>query len=172
MRNPVPGVQESAKENVSTQETSCATGARLSRSHADEGWPQGDQGASWQGAPAYFTLIVAVKGLQRLRATTDLTQVRKAGRSWAHPLLALSAKENGLAYSRFAFVASKHVGSAVARNRAKRRMREVVRLRQADIAPGWDLLLIARKPIAAASYQEIEHAIVQLLRQAKLESAE
>jgi len=115
---------------------------------------------------------VGVKAPYRLRATADLTRVRKTGRSWAHPLLALSAKENGLPYSRFGFVASKYVGPAVVRNRAKRRMREVIRLRQADIAPGWDLLLIARKPIADASYQEIECAIAQLLRQAKLESAE
>lgn len=75
-------------------------------------------------------------------------------------------------YSRFGFAAGKHLGSAVVRNRAKRRMREVVRLRQACIAPGWDVLLIARKPIADATYQEIERAIAQLLRQAKLESAE
>ena len=46
---------------------------------------------------------------------------------------------------RVGFTCSKKVGNAVARNRAKRRLREVARLALPDHArPGWDYVLIGR----------------------------
>lgn len=43
------------------------------------------------------------------------------------------------------FTATKKIGNAVVRNRAKRRLREVARLALAAApTPGWDLVLIAR----------------------------
>lgn len=48
------------------------------------------------------------------------------------------------------FTCSKKVGNAVARNRAKRRLREVARLILPDAArPGWDYVLIGRKDATA-----------------------
>jgi len=46
---------------------------------------------------------------------------------------------------RVGFTCSKKVGNAVARNRAKRRLREVARLVLPDHAqPGWDYVLVGR----------------------------
>jgi ribonuclease P protein component len=46
---------------------------------------------------------------------------------------------------RVGFTASKKVGNAVARNRAKRRLREVARLVLPEAGrPGWDYVLVAR----------------------------
>lgn len=48
------------------------------------------------------------------------------------------------------FTCSKKVGNAVARNRAKRRLREVARLiLPAHGQPGWDYVLIGRKDVTA-----------------------
>ena len=80
----------------------------------------------------------------------------------------LVALPNQLPYSRFGFTASKRIGKAVTRNRARRRMREAVRLRMKEIKPGWDLVFIARKPIVHATFQEIQAATEQLLAQADL----
>jgi ribonuclease P protein component len=102
----------------------------------------------------------------RLRKSADFDRVRDAGRSWATSLLVLCVSHNDLPYSRFGFAASKRVGAAVVRNRAKRLMREVVRLRQADILPGVDMVWIARRPIAQAVYVQVEQAMFQLLKQA------
>lgn len=47
---------------------------------------------------------------------------------------------------RVGFTCSKKVGNAVARNRAKRRLREIARLILPELGkPGWDYVLIGRK---------------------------
>lgn len=67
---------------------------------------------------------------------------------------------------RFGFLAGRAVGPAVARNRAKRLLREAARAVAGQIAPGWDLLLIARRPLAAARLADTQAALGQVLRRA------
>ena len=56
------------------------------------------------------------------------------------------------------------VGSAVRRNRAKRRLREVFRHHQALVPEGYDLLLIARSALNRTDYAEIEQKFVGACR--------
>jgi ribonuclease P protein component len=116
--------------------------------------------------------------LLRLKSATDIERVRRDGRSHAHPLVVLVARRRdpvelpaapGSAPSarpRFAFVAGRGVGKAVDRNRAKRLLREAARHCEPAVAPGWDLLLIARAPLAEAGLPETQAAVSQLLRRA------
>jgi ribonuclease P protein component len=67
---------------------------------------------------------------------------------------------------RLGIVAGKGVGTAVDRNRAKRLLREAVRRCTVALGPGWDLVLIARKPLAAAKQPQAELAVRELLRRA------
>ncbi|MBC7222698.1 MAG: ribonuclease P protein component [Anaerolineae bacterium] len=105
----------------------------------------------------------------RLHRHADFGRVRQEGRTWANRLLVLAAVPNGLPYSRFGFVVSKRVGSkAVRRNRAKRLMREAVRLHRPCIRPGWDLVWIARAEMAEARFAQVMQAVQDLLRRADL----
>jgi len=104
----------------------------------------------------------------RLRKNSDFQRVRKKGRSWAHPLLVLYALRNDLGYSRFGFSVSKRVGGAVVCNRARRLMREATRLRQAMIADGWDVVIVARQPMREANFHQVDRTVEQLLRRARL----
>ncbi len=109
-----------------------------------------------------------MKKRSRLRKNSDFQRVYEKGRSWAHPLLVLYALRNDLDYSRFGFSVSKRVGGAVVRNRARRLMREAIRFRQAMIADGWDVVIIARQPVREANFHRVDRAVEQLLRRARL----
>jgi ribonuclease P protein component len=104
----------------------------------------------------------------RLRHRRDIALVRAAGQGRRHPLAVLLYRANGKAVSRFAFSASHHVGKAVVRNRAKRLLREAVRLHVAEIQSGWDCMFIARRPTATATFLEVEDAVLRLLHRAQL----
>lgn len=70
------------------------------------------------------------------------------------------------------FTASKKVGNAVARNRAKRRLRAIVRdVLPALAQPGWDYVLIGRRDITAKRdygdlHSDLHHALKRLHRPA------
>lgn len=109
-----------------------------------------------------------MKREQRLRGRDRFEEIRRHGKCWTHHLLVLCVLPNDLPGSRFGFSVSKRVGTAVVRNRVRRRLQEIVRLRLSTIAPGWDVVLIARPPIAQAEFRQIENAVERVLRQAGL----
>lgn len=111
---------------------------------------------------------MGVKRAWRLKSEADVQRVWQQGATWAHPLIILRSRANGMNQSRVAFVVSKKVGGAVARNRAKRLMREAIRVKFMDTVQGYDLVLIGRNPIVEASLREIAAALDELLRRAKL----
>jgi ribonuclease P protein component len=104
----------------------------------------------------------------RLRRSADLERVRQKGRSWRHALVILLVAANDYGISRFGFLASRRVGKAVMRNRAKRLLREAVRRHQNEVVTGWDCLFIARTRTSEATLDEVEAAVLQLLARAHL----
>jgi ribonuclease P protein component len=104
----------------------------------------------------------------RLRGRDRFEEVRRHGKCWTHRLLVLCVSPNQLPGSCFGFSVSKRVGNSVTRNKVRRRLREIVRLRIPAIAPGWDVVLIARPPAAQAEFRQIENAVERLLLQSGL----
>ena len=103
---------------------------------------------------------------QRLTGRKNFSTIRKNGRGVTNQLLVLRTIPNGLDTSRFAFVAGKRIGNAVARNRFKRRLREAVR--STSIKSGSDVVFIARMGSGDASFQHLKEAVMTLLRRARL----
>ena len=104
----------------------------------------------------------------RLTRSTEFKRVRRLGKSYAHPLLVLITLPNNLEHSRFGISAGRAVGKAVQRNRAKRLMREGLRYFFPEIAPGWDILVLARASMAEASLDSTSQALHNLLSRAHL----
>lgn len=95
-------------------------------------------------------------------------QVRRQGQSREERFVVLIYLPNDLSYSRFGFAASRRVGKAVRRNRARRLLRESVRLQLAAIAPGWDMIFVARVATATATFQQVDTDCRKALRRAGL----
>lgn len=90
---------------------------------------------------------------QALRKRSDFLKAARARRQNT-PGFTLQARERGDGEPtdavRFGITCSKKVGNAVARNRAKRRLREIARLALPRHGrPGWDYVLIGRPVVTA-----------------------
>lgn len=109
----------------------------------------------------------------RLRDGTDFARVRENGRVWRHPLLALSAAASVEAsrVSRVGITVSRRVGTAVVRNRVKRRLREILRLEHPRLVEGWDLVIVVRPAAAEADFAALSAAALSLLQRAGLSAA-
>lgn len=94
---------------------------------------------------------------------SDFAALQRDGTSRSSAFLSIRLRRTDLPVTRFAFATGKKLGGAVVRNRARRRIRESLRALSARIAPGWDVLVIARGPIVSASQQEIAATIASLL---------
>lgn len=103
-----------------------------------------------------------------LRDKARFRQVRQNGASQTGPCLVLCYLSNGEPLSRCGFTVSRRIGGAVERNRVRRRMSEAVRLLWDGVAPGWDLVWIARPGIQEAEFSELQSTCARLLRRARL----
>jgi ribonuclease P protein component len=109
-----------------------------------------------------------VKRKFRLIKPADFKRVRRLGESYAHPLVVLIRHPNELEFSRIGVSAGRSVGNAVQRNQSKRQIREMIRPLIPSINPGWDIIILARRPIANAAHSEISSAVNVLLERADL----
>ncbi len=110
-----------------------------------------------------------MKKAVRLTRSTDFKRVRRYGKSYAHPLLVLIvSRDDSLSALRCGVTAGRSVGRAVERNRAKRRIRAAVDQIVLSLCPGWEVVIVARKPIVDSSFEAIQQALNQVLKRARL----
>ena len=94
----------------------------------------------------------------RLRPGGEFERVRQTGRSWPHRLLIVIVQpraDEPSARSRVAVTAGKRLGSAVVRNRIKRRLREAVRACQSGFQPRHDYVLIGRREALSLPFGQL-----------------
>ncbi len=69
---------------------------------------------------------------------------------------------------RIGFTLPRAFGKATRRNRAKRRIRELLRVRLAQVAPQWDVVINPRRPALDASPQDLQREVERLISRCKL----
>lgn len=71
-------------------------------------------------------------------------------------------------HSRIGFAAGRSIGNAILRNRAKRRMRATMKMIVPKLKIGWDIVLIARKPLLDANFKDIMSSVHSILLKSQL----
>ncbi len=98
-------------------------------------------------------------------ARRDFLQARNQGQKALARGLVIQAIRCDTDIWRVGLTASKKIGNAVNRNRAKRRMRALARQHLASVArPGVDYVLIARKDTTSCEWQELVAGLTKAIR--------
>lgn len=93
----------------------------------------------------------------RLHARREFLVVERGGRRVSGRFVTLVAKPNGRPIDRLGIVASRRIGGAVVRNRAKRRLRDVFRRRAPRAGEhGLDVVAIAKADLARAPFDVVQ----------------
>jgi ribonuclease P protein component len=108
----------------------------------------------------------------RLRHEKDFAKLSVKGRPLYGPFCILRIWKSGSIPSKIGFVASgKMFKTAVARNRARRRMREIFRPLLSTVPEGYDMTFVARPEVLKAPTTELRESFVHLLEKIPTEMA-
>jgi ribonuclease P protein component len=106
---------------------------------------------------------------RQLTRDSDFERVKCEGRTTCGKLILLGALAvKGSGPPRAGFVVSRHLGSAVVRNRVRRRLREIVRIHQHDLRDDIWIVLVARRAAASADYHALEDEWLRLAKRASI----
>jgi ribonuclease P protein component len=103
----------------------------------------------------------------RLAHKAEFDAVYREGRRRSSREFAIFVRANGLPVSRFGWSIKKALGTAVRRNRIRRRLREIVRLHRREIAGGWDVVIHPRASVATADFAALTAELMKLLPREK-----
>ena len=103
-----------------------------------------------------------------LKKNHEFRRLYQKGASAAGSGMVIYCRRNRLGHNRLGLTASVKLGSAVTRNRCRRRLREVYRLQSGRLRQGWDLILVARSRTATAPWPELNDTFLRLCRKLNL----
>lgn len=104
----------------------------------------------------------------RVRSRADYLKIQRSGRKFGGRYLIILSMNNNLNASRFGITVSRKTGNAVTRNQIKRRIRELQRLNRNNTIAGSDIVVIATRKAAAATFEEMQTEYKDLMKKAGL----
>ena len=99
-----------------------------------------------------------------LRSASDFAAVGRSDVIRSDSRISARFVRTGRDGTRFGISTSRRLGGAVVRNRIRRRIRESLRALSPRVAPGFDILLVARQGSITASQLELTATLERLLR--------
>ena len=103
-----------------------------------------------------------------LNKNRDFVRIYARGKSYVHPHLVLYVAKNRLGRPRVGLTATKKVGHAVQRNRARRVMREALREHLSPNCGGYDIILVARAQTPRLKSTQLSKTLAKLFAKAGL----
>ena len=104
---------------------------------------------------------VGVAAVQVIKENRIFRRLYSKGRFQAHPLLVTYVQRNREGTIRYGISASKRIGCAVERNRAKRVIRAAFREAAGEISGGWDIVFVARSRTVHVKMNEVRDVMVR-----------
>jgi len=105
----------------------------------------------------------------KLKKESHFKRTLQKGKSYQGEFMRLKVLKNNLGISRFAFIVNLKVSKkATQRNKIRRQLEEIIRLRLSQIRPGLDLIISVSPPITEENYRAIEKDLFSLFRKAKI----
>ena len=98
----------------------------------------------------------------------EFSRVYARGKSYVHPHMVLYVAKNRLGHTRIGLTATKKVGKAVQRNRARRVMRAALSEHLAADVGGYDIILVARAQTPKLKSTQVSRTLAKLMRAAGL----
>ena len=112
---------------------------------------------------------LALPKTRRLTLSSEFARVKGQGPSERGRYVVLGAANVREEKSfRVGFVTPKHIGTAVLRNRVRRRLRDIVRTHQLRLRAGIWLVVVARPYAANATYQHLRDEWLRLAERASI----
>jgi ribonuclease P protein component len=101
-----------------------------------------------------------------IKASSDFQRISRLGKKSSYPAFIMQAlqHEQGSGPFRLGLTVSRKVGNAVIRNRAKRRLREIVRLTLPVNFSGWDIVLIGKTAAAEMDFARMRQDFAEGLK--------
>ena len=103
-----------------------------------------------------------------LKKNYEFKRLYNRGKSSASQYVAVYFKPSGTEFNRLGITVSGKIGGAVARNRIRRRLKEIYRLNEKNLKPGFDIVIAARRKCISANYNEIEASVMAVFRKLNL----
>lgn len=99
-----------------------------------------------------------------LNQNRDFLRLYKRGRSLVSPILVTYCAKNRRGATRIGITATKKVGCAVRRNRAKRIIRAAFRGLGEELTPGYDYIFVARGRTPGCKSQDVQKVMARHVR--------
>lgn len=110
-----------------------------------------------------------LKKINRLTKKKDFSLVFRKGCFFGEQYISIKTLKNGLPYSRVGIIVGTKISKrAVQRNKVKRLLREVFRLKIDSIKPGFDIVVLPSIAVLDKNFKDIQRTVDKLLIKSKL----
>ncbi|MCL2247954.1 MAG: ribonuclease P protein component [Oscillospiraceae bacterium] len=103
-----------------------------------------------------------------LKKNYEFKRLYNKGKSAASKHVVVYCNKNRRDYNQLGITVTTKLGSAVTRNRVRRRLKEIYRLNESNLYLGYDIVIVARMRAVGANWRELESSVLYLFKKLEI----